>query len=60
MHFEEIVKWCSFCQSGIAGGELEIPGDGVTLPVCDECMDDFESKVAPLVRALVADGPIQG
>lgn len=51
--FSEFVKWCSFCMKNIAGGELEIPEDNIDLPVCDECMDNFEEQVAPVLKGLM-------
>lgn len=59
MEIETIARWCSFCRSDIAGGEISIPEDDIDLPVCDACMDNFEEMVAPLIKALVGNEPIQ-
>lgn len=48
-----IATWCSFCCSEEAGGELMVEGDA--LPVCDTCMENYDEKVAPLIRELVSD-----
>lgn len=48
-----IATWCSFCCSEEAGGELMV--NDVALPVCGGCMENYDEKVAPLIRELVSD-----
>ena len=47
--------WCSFCTSREADGDMNI--EGLALPVCDHCMENYDDNVAPLVEELLSDDP---
>lgn len=52
----EYTEWCSFCMSNPAGGSLDIPKVGATLPVCDGCMEDYDVSVAPTIEEFLSNG----
>lgn len=45
----EYATWCSFCTSRPAGGELDVVEIGASLPVCEECMDNYDDTVLPVI-----------
>lgn len=49
MNITEITKWCSFCSARSADGELDLLEIGVSLPVCEECMDNYDDTVLPVI-----------
>lgn len=50
----EYVQWCSFCRAAQAGGELNLSEIGLVVPVCDACMDSYDTAVLPTVMELLA------
>lgn len=49
---QEIATWCSFCSKNEASGDIVIPEEGLTLPVCEECIDNYDEQVFPMVLGL--------